>query len=164
MAYPGPYHRAVATQYRRILARSVAALMRATPELSSHAKLAKKCSTPTRTIGARTIGHLLNADDGPQPQLDTIVAVAEAFKVAPWMLLHPAFDAETKSVGGEVDAGVLEIARKISALSKDSQQVLLEVFHQPAAAQPQREPLARIKELHEPRPSEYKPRRTSRTK
>jgi hypothetical protein len=148
----------VASQYRRLLATNVAELMRLNPELDSWAKLAKKCSTPTRKLGASTIGHLLNADDGPQPQLDTVVAVAEAFKVAPWMLLHPEFDAATKSIG-ELDAAVLEIARRISGMPKESQHAVLELFkHSSPAAQ--REPLARVREqqLHEP-PSDYKVRR-----
>lgn len=125
--------------------------MRANPALSSHAKLAQRCSTPTRKIGARTIGHLLNADDGPQPQLDTIVAVAEAFKLPPWMLLHPEFDASTRRID-ELDAEVIDIARRISVMSKG---------HLPEEPSP-REPLARVKDLHEPRPPDYRAKRRTK--
>jgi hypothetical protein len=76
--------------WRKILAEKVREMMRANPNLGSHAKLAVAASRhSTRKIGASTIRHLLNHDDGPQPQLDTIVAVADAFKVQPWQLLVP---------------------------------------------------------------------------
>lgn len=149
LAHRATYHRGLPNQYRRLLARNVADLMRVTPELGSHAKLAMRCSTPTRKIGASTIRHLLNADDGPQPQLDTIVAVAEAFKVPTWMLLHPEFDAGKRSVGGEMDSEVVDLARKIAVLSQDTQRTLMEVFNRPYTSA---EPVAHISELHEPTP------------
>lgn len=99
--------------YRKILADNVLALMRQNPELNSHAKLAKHCSTPTRKIGARTIGHLLDWDGGINPKLDTIIAVAEAFKVPPWMLLTPDFDPQHKIGGRLPPPEVIALAERI---------------------------------------------------
>jgi len=114
--------------YRKILAHNVKALMDATPDLKSHAKLAKSCSTPTRKIGARTIGHLLNYEDGVQPQLDTIVAVAEAFKLPPWLLLTPDFDVPSRG-GLDLPAPeVIELARRITSLTSDQRDGLVQLF------------------------------------
>lgn len=117
--------------YRKILAENIVALQAANPELGSHAKLAKQCSTATRKIGARTIGHLLNWKDGPQPQLDTIVAVAEAFKLPPWLLLTEDFDAITEKGGLPPEPEVLELARRIASLQSDRRELLLEIFEPP---------------------------------
>lgn len=123
MAQACLYHGSMRINYRRVLAQSVKALMNATPALSSHAKLAKKCSTPTRKIGARTIGHLLD-EDGPQPQLDTLVAVAEAFKVELWLLFLPEFDAKNPDSTREM----FELARRIAGLPRERQALLMEIF------------------------------------
>jgi hypothetical protein len=83
-------HARVRPNYRKILIENVEALMEADGNLDSHAKIAAAARRAGHKIGKRTVGHLLNAEDGaPQPRLPTIVAVADAFKVAPWMLLMP---------------------------------------------------------------------------
>lgn len=151
------YHGPVAANYRKILATNVANLMRLTPELKSHAKLAAKCRTLSgrRKIGPRTIGHLLDAENGPQPQLDTILAVAEAFKVPPYMLLRPDFDAETRTTNTARFTGeVLEIAQSIADMSEEKRALLLEIFATEATpAGPARTPSKppATHELHEPR-------------
>jgi len=157
MAYPGRYHRPVTVNYRKVLSDNVSALMKKTPELSSHAKLAKRCSTPTRTIGARTIGHLLNWQEGPQPQLDTIIAVAQAFKVECWMLLYPSFDAETLSVAGRIGENVVELAARITGLPEERQQLLMEIFAKDGVPDMQRA-------VHEPAARRYDPGRAPRAK
>jgi len=114
----------MAANYRKILANNVAALMARTPALNSQRKIAKACFAPRRQIGARTIGHLLNTEpDAPQPQLDTIVAVAEAFRVPPWALLSPDFDAESKTVG-ELPPEFLEFARRLYA----QRDIVMDIF------------------------------------
>lgn len=101
--------------YRQILAANVVALMERNELMSSHAKLARYCSTSTRKIGARTIGYLVNAESKVNPKIDTIIAVAEAFKVAPWLLLTPDFDPKKKTGGAMPSEKALEIARLIDA-------------------------------------------------
>jgi len=113
---------------RKILAGNVAALMNVRPDLSSHAKLAKQCSTATRKIGARTIGHVLNAKDGPQPQLDTIVAIADAFRVPAWLLLTPDFDPKGKTGGAPPPADALELAYLFTEVPVERRELLLGIF------------------------------------
>jgi hypothetical protein len=103
--------------WRKILAEKVREMMRANPSLGSHAKLAVAASRhSTRKIGASTIRHLLNHDDGPQPQLDTIVAVADAFKVQPWELLVPN-DAPAGAAAAEPEARYLALPKDAAAIS-----------------------------------------------
>lgn len=118
--------------YRKLLAENVQSLMDRTPQLKSRAKLARKCTTPTRKIGASTIGHLLDPD-GPNPQLDTIVAIAEAFKLEPWVLLTQDFDPETMTGGTLPPKEDLELARRISALDPKKRELLLDIFSDPVS-------------------------------
>ncbi len=101
--------------YKTILARNVQALMDRNKALNSHAKIAKQCRRTARKISARTIGYLLDANDERQPKLDTIVAVGEAFKVMPWLLLMPDFDPDHPASGLIPSEKALEIARLIDA-------------------------------------------------
>lgn len=129
MAQRGLYHGSVVANYRKILADNVAALMRENPDLGSHAKLAAAMrKIGPREFGPRTIGHLLNAQQGPQPQLDTIVAVAKAFKVEPWMLLREDFDASSKRAGELIPPEVVRIARTIVDLEPERRKLLMEIF------------------------------------
>jgi len=117
----------VLLNYRKILARNVAGLMKTTPALSSGGKLARKCSTDARKIGASTIRHMLN-EDGPQARLDTIVAVADAFKIAPWMLLMPDFDPKSRNLREPPSPEVIELAQRIAGLTPARLELLLDIF------------------------------------
>jgi hypothetical protein len=101
--------------FKHILAKNIRGLMALNPSLNSHAKLAAKCRElyDLRKIGATTIGHLLDNKDTRQPQLDTIVAIARAFKVTPWMLLSPDFDPAHRTIADLPPADVLELARRL---------------------------------------------------
>jgi hypothetical protein len=114
--------------YRQILARNVAALMKRNELMDSHAKLARYCSTPTRKIGARTIGHLVSADSQVNPKIDTIVAVAEAFKIAPWLLLTPDFDPARKGRGDLPPPEIIELAKRILTISAPERELLMTIF------------------------------------
>lgn len=103
--------------------------------LNSHEKLAKACTTATRRIGSSTIGHLLNAT-GPQPRLDTIVAVAEAFKLSPWQLLHPDFDPVRKTASGVSSPELISIARRIEIMQEPQRELLLSIFQSSIDWQP----------------------------
>lgn len=79
---------------RLVLARNVTQLMQDSKasgtDLSSQEKLAARCKRLTGgSFSQRTIGYLLRPQDGIQPKLDTVLAVAEAFAKEPWQLLHP---------------------------------------------------------------------------
>ena len=87
------YHPFMKVNTRKVLVANVRALMKLNPEKGSNAKLSAFCTPPTRSVAARTIGYLLNPDSVHAPQLDTLIAVAEAFGVEPWKLLHPEFNA-----------------------------------------------------------------------
>jgi transcriptional regulator with XRE-family HTH domain len=118
---------------RQIVARNVKALMDANPLLGSHAKLAARCSTPTRRIGARTIGHLLNPQSTVQPQLDTVNAIAEAFRVPAWMLLRADFDEILKRPLADVlTAEQIEVARRLSEVDRPHLDMLLALVSRPA--------------------------------
>lgn len=112
-------------------------------------KLATKCFSPGRKIGASTIGHLISErDDAPNPQLDTITAVADAFKVEPWLLLMPEFDA--KNPGN--NQRMLALARRIAGLSKERQALLLDIFGDEDALN-ETNPSLRATTLHSPKAS-----------
>lgn len=115
---------------RSVLARNVKALMQRRDELKTPRKLAPRCSTATRNIGARTIAHLVDLKSSVQPQLDTIVAIAEAFKVPPWMLLTPDFDPEKLTGGAWPSERTMELARYMEAknLTNDELNALIKVF------------------------------------
>jgi transcriptional regulator with XRE-family HTH domain len=118
---------------RQIVARNVRALMDASPLLGSHAKLAARCSTATRRVGSRTIGHLLDPNSTVQPQLDTIEAIADAFRVPPWSLLRVDFDPETKQPLVDVlDRDQVEVARRLANVPRAHLDMLLALVSTPA--------------------------------
>lgn len=148
------------TNYRRVVAENVAALKLATPSLKSDAKLAAMCSTATRKIGSRTISHLTNPE-GPQPQLDTMVAVAEAFRLPPWLLLMPDFDAKLKGVPDMPAPEIIELARRIAALDPARRELLMQIFGDAVTdeelhANGYKAP-AQAPSVHEPAPTYKKP-------
>lgn len=108
---------------RKILARNVSALMRRSTDLKTPRKLAPHCSTATRKIGARTIAHLLKAE-GSYPQIDTIAAIADAFKVPTWMLLYPNFDPDNNPPEGRLPPEVIALAQRIM----ENREVITDVF------------------------------------
>lgn len=81
--------------------------------LKSHAKLAKRCRSAGHKISARTIGYMLDVDDPRQPTLGTIVAIAETFRVLPWLLLTPDFNAEQKTGGQTPPPDIIALAERI---------------------------------------------------
>jgi hypothetical protein len=130
------------TDYKKILAKNVLSLMGRSATLNSHRKLASHCSIGNRKVAPRTIGHLLDPDETRQPQLDTIVAIARAFKVPPWALLSPDFDPVTGNVRELPPPEILDLAYALydnkdvlQALQKDHQkgQQSQRALHQPAA-------------------------------
>lgn len=98
--------------------------MRRNPDLDNPRKLAPRCTTATRKIGARTIAHLVDEKSIVQPQLDTIVAIAQAFRVQPWMLLTPDFDPATKRGGEMPPPEILALAYRIM----ENRGALLDIF------------------------------------
>lgn len=109
---------------KSVLARNIKALMERHPDFKTPRKLAPHCSTATRKIGARTIAHLLDPKSSVQPQLDTIVAIAQAFKVKAWMLLNTEFDPTSKTVAGLPPPEIIELAWRIMR----NREALSEVF------------------------------------
>jgi len=115
--------------YRKILADNVRALKARSLELHSNAKIAKRCRAGNRKIGASTIAHLLNEQGGVYPKLDTIIAVAEAFKIVPpWLLLTPDFDPDKKTGGDLPDSEVFELALKIHTMTAPEKALLMKIF------------------------------------
>jgi transcriptional regulator with XRE-family HTH domain len=84
----------MAIDYRQLVAKNVRALKDANPRLSSNQKIAdeaKRLSRGAVAIGARTIGHVTNGD-GPSPSLETLAAIAMAFRIDLSTLLSPELD------------------------------------------------------------------------
>lgn len=80
--------------YRQLVARNLRALKAAHPRLSSNQRIAdeaKRLSHGSVAVGARTIGHVTNGD-GPSPSLDTLAAIALAFRIDVPTLLSPDLD------------------------------------------------------------------------
>jgi transcriptional regulator with XRE-family HTH domain len=119
---------AKAMNYREILARNVKALKDRDPALNSNAKIAKHCSTPTRRVSKGAIGYLLNPKSGVNPKVDTIIAVAQVFKVPPWLLLSPNFDSSVKAEAELPDPAIIELARKIADLPQQKRELLMDIF------------------------------------
>lgn len=94
------------TEVREALANNVKKLMEGSgrngsTDLRTQAKLAARCARISgKSFSQRTIGYLLRPDPSGknQPKLDTIVAIAEAFKVEPWRLLHPTMGSKIQDV------------------------------------------------------------------
>ena len=118
----------MALNYRKILASNVRAMMESSDRYNSAAKLAKACHAPKRRIGASTILHLLNPE-GPQPQLDTIIAIAEAFRLETWLLLTTDFDARERTGGRQPSPEVIELARKLEDTQPRLRALALELVH-----------------------------------
>lgn len=135
--------------YRETLAKNVQGLMDHSPVLRTHKALAKKCSTPNRKIGARTIGHVVDGD-GPQTRLDTIVAIAEAFGVTPMALLSPYFDPATKTEPNIPPPDVLDLAKAITELPTERQQLLFDIFKRDPIATPVPSGIPLPNTVHEP--------------
>ena len=92
--------------------------------LVTQAALARRCSTPTRQLKQSTIQYLLKEDDPRNPQLDTIVAIAEAFGVRPWQLLDPEFDAASRTGGKLPPPEIIDLAIRLTK----NRELLLQVF------------------------------------
>lgn len=118
--------------YKEILAKNVTALMDRDEVLNSHAKIAKRCKRTSREISARAIGYMLDTADDRQPKLDTIVAVAEAFKVAPWLLLTPDFDPDKKTGGDLPPPEVIRLALRIHTMPEPERILLMKIFSKDA--------------------------------
>lgn len=67
---------------RKLLAKNLAALMARSPDLSTQGKLHRKSK-----VAQATIGRALRGETGAT--LDTLDALAAAFGVSPWTLIHP---------------------------------------------------------------------------
>lgn len=77
---------------REVLANNVRRLMDSEPEmgLKSQEKIAKRANKPGgKRVAQTAVGYLLRPTSRISPKLDTITAVAEAFGMEPWQLLHP---------------------------------------------------------------------------
>lgn len=74
----------VSKSAREIVANNLRSLMKATPDLNTQDKVAKKAG-----IQQRTVGYLLDpaTTDMKSPKLDTVEAVARVFGLEPWILL-----------------------------------------------------------------------------
>ena len=117
--------------YRKILADNVRALKARYPELRSNAKIARRCKSGNRKIGASTIAHLIDDEAGVWPKLDTIIAVAEAFKVTPpWLLLTPNFDPDKKTSGDMPSPEIIQLALRILTIPRPEQALLMRIFSQ----------------------------------
>ena len=98
---------------RQILARNIRGLMAHHPELDSARKLALRCSTSTRKIGHNTIERMISPDKSDvQPRLDTIVAVAQAFRLTADQLLSAALDPENPQ-DSVPPASIIDLARRL---------------------------------------------------
>lgn len=95
--------------YKNILSRNVASLM-AQSDYTSAAKLAERCRHVGHPIGKRTIGHLLDPNDAHSPTLETIVAIAAAFRISPHLLLDSRFEATPRAPAPAATPDVLQLA------------------------------------------------------
>ena len=68
-----------------ILAKNIEALMQASCDLRTQAKLGKAAG-----IDQRTVGRILKAEHSPS--MDKVQAIADAFGIMPWQLLVPDLD------------------------------------------------------------------------
>jgi hypothetical protein len=87
--------------------------MERNPELGTPRKLAERCSTAVRKIGHNTIERMMSPDKSSvQPRLDTIVAVAKAFRIQPEQLISPALDPDNPH-DSYPPAEVIALARRL---------------------------------------------------
>ena len=89
---------------RKTLSDNLKILMKR-PGMDSQMKVSKRAG-----IGQTTLGMLLKPDHPVSPKLDTVAAVAEAFGLQTWQLLHPALGNAGK--GQDVMARLTQISPK----------------------------------------------------
>lgn len=110
---------------KAILAKNIKALMHRHKEWKKPRQLAPHCRIGKREVGWRTIERVVNpspsADADWWPQIDTIQAIADAFKVPIWMLFTPDFDPEHKTGGALPPPEVIALAERILA-NRDAMQ------------------------------------------
>lgn len=98
---------------RHILARNIKGLMANHPDLDNPRKLAARCSSPDRKIGHNTIERMISPDKSDvQPRLDSIVAVAHAFRLTADQLLSAALD-PGKPHDSVPPAFIIDLARRL---------------------------------------------------
>lgn len=98
--------------HKQILVKNVRGLM-ALSDINSNAKIAKKCKAAGHSVGSRTIGHLMTEGDPQSPTLATIVGIAAAYNVQPWMLLSPDFDPVERATGAMPPPECIALARRL---------------------------------------------------
>lgn len=115
---------------KKILIKNVQALQRHRPELGSGPSIAARCRKHGFKIAARTINYMLDDASERQPTLDSIDAMAGAFGLPVWMLLHPELDAANKSVIDPPSERATYIAKRIDAkkLTNDEIDLLLKLI------------------------------------
>lgn len=79
-----------------ILAKNLAALMRANPELHTQQAVAAATKRAGQAIDQKTVSRILKAE--VSVQIDTVQAIALAFGVEPYQLLIPGLDARNPQV------------------------------------------------------------------
>jgi transcriptional regulator with XRE-family HTH domain len=140
--------------YRKIFAENLDRLMKAHAQYHSGALLAAHTRKPSdgERVGASSINRLRRGEE-VWPQLDTMIAIAEALRVPLWCLFLPNLDPEHLP-GPEIpDASSLQLAEKISHMPKSSREDLRRLFSGEAE-----ETNAFL--VHEPKPPHYdKPRK-----
>ncbi len=121
----------ISMKLKSILARNITALMERHPDLESHAKIAKRCRELGVKLSARAIGYALDKEDPKQPKLDTVQAIADAFKVQAWLLMAPDFDTDTKRARELPAPEIIKLAYRIAGLNQEKRELLMAIFDDP---------------------------------
>jgi transcriptional regulator with XRE-family HTH domain len=91
---------------RAILSANIRKLMDLTPALDTQVKIA---GATRGRVSQKTVSNVLNGA-GPQPTLETLDALATAFRVPAWTLLHPSLGLPVSNASEEAFHKKLEDA------------------------------------------------------
>ena len=103
---------------KEILAKNIAQLMAGNHTLTSHALIAKAATAAGHKISARAVGYALDLTQNAknrEASLRTLAGLGAAFKVPPWLLLCPDFDARRKQLRDLPPDDILALAYKLQA-------------------------------------------------
>lgn len=120
MAGAGAYHRRMPADYRKIFADNVKRLMEANPRFRSGASVAAFTTKPSdgKRVSARTINRIKNGHE-VWPQLDTMIAIADAVKIPLWCMLIPGLDPEDPPGPQVPNAKIVQIAQRLAAMAQE---------------------------------------------
>lgn len=113
---------------KQVLATNLQALMSRYPDLDSQTKIAARTNKPGgKKVAQTSISNMLNPNSMVTPTLENIEAIAVAFGLQAWQLLHPTLGDNSVAT---------EIINRISSASRKDQNLIYQILEIDPPANP----------------------------